>query len=46
MRDKLYYEIRIPLLESRSKDNGKIVAKLKREQRKLLAKESKNSEAK
>lgn len=46
MRDKLYYEIRIALLESRAKDNSKIVAKLKREQRKLLAAEAKNSEAK
>ena len=46
MRDKLYYEIRIALLESRAKDNGKIVAKLKREQRKLLAAEAQNSEAK
>ena len=42
----LYYENRIALLESRKKDNGKIVAKLKREQRKLLAAESKKSEAK
>lgn len=45
-RDILYYENRIALLESRKKDNGKIVAKLKREMRKLLAAEGKNSEAK
>lgn len=35
MRDKLYYENRIKLLKSRSKDNGRIIRKLERVLRKL-----------
>ena len=47
MRDKAYYEIRIALLESREKkDNKRIVAKLKREMRKLAAAGEKIGEAK
>ena len=45
-RDMLYYENRIALLESRKKDNGKIVAKLKREMRKLAAAGQPKTEAK
>lgn len=36
-RNMLYYENRIALLESRKKDNGRIIAKLRREMRKLAA---------
>lgn len=34
-RDRLYYENRISALKGRGKDNGKIIAKLKRKLRQL-----------
>lgn len=45
-RDMFYYENRIALLESRKKDNGRIVAKLKREMRKLVAADQSKTEIK
>lgn len=37
VRDMAYYENRIALLEERKRDNGRIIAKLKREMRRLAA---------
>lgn len=34
-RDRLYYENRISLLKSRDRDNGRVIAKLKRKLRKV-----------
>ena len=38
IRDKFYYENRINLLLSRGKENGKIIAKLRRQLRNLEVK--------